>query len=188
MALRPAGRRSIKPVRHGVPVLNKAKVRALRAFFSWMDALAANPGAQLSDFARGANLRERTIWHIVRSDPALAEKYLAQIGGTAAQGLMMAFQRGIQALTATGTFHDTEEGRVVQENDVGLLGEQRRWGELFAKYVHGGFTAEAQQKGGVTINIGLPAHVRANLGLTDEQTMKKIDATIKDGVGEIIDV
>jgi hypothetical protein len=94
----------------------------------------------------------------------------------------MAMTRGLQVLQTDATFYDDEEaGRTVNERDVALMREQRAWADMFAKYVHGGYRSgddKGKQGAEININIGVPAHVRARMGL-DETEVTEIDHTLR---------
>jgi len=180
MALRPRARKSAPATRRGHAVSSPRKIKSLRAFTNWLRALEQSPSASLTTYASAEGVRAATVWRYVRSDPKIAERFVQGIAGEASQGLAMAMTRGLQIMTTDATFYDDEEaGRTVNERDVALFREQRAWCELFAKYVHGAFKKGDEKEGTtVNVNVGVPAHVVARMGL-DNIEVKKIDHTLK---------
>jgi hypothetical protein len=94
---------------------------------------------------------------------------------------MQAIHRGLDVLNVDGTYFEDDGERVVNERDVALMREQRAWFDTFAKYVHGGYRSgddKGKQGAEININIGVPAHVRARMGL-DETEVTEIDHTLR---------
>jgi len=174
MALRPRARRNPKPTRGaGRAVLSPQKVRALRAFTDWVRALEDEPSARLADFAHAKGLHTRTVWKHVHGTPSVAKTLVEGVTHQAQQGLVQALQRGLRQV----------EEMPLKPSDL------RAWAEFFAKYTHGGFRADGSGSAGgkveVSVNVGVPAHVRARLGMEDSET-KKVDATLK-SVEDLVD-
>ena len=175
MALRPYARKNPRPEKAGVSDLSPHKVKALRAYTRWLQAKETNPRASLKTHASAEGVRTATVWKHVHGTPKVAEDYVASVQGAVQQGLGMAIQKGISSLEAEG-----EEG--IGNSDA------LAWANFFAKYTHGGFKSQKDRDAPpviLNVNVGIPAHVRARLGMDDEQTLK-VDAAL-DGCKELID-
>ena len=187
MALRPRVRKHAPAVKRGHAISSPRKIKALKAFTNWVRALDTNPAADLTQYASAQGVRAATVWRYVRSDPKIAERFVHEIMGNAQQGLAMAVARWLQVLQTNATFHNDEEsGITVDEDDVALMREQRAWFDTFAKYVHGAYKRDEKGEGGTTVNVnvGVPAHVRARMGLDDVE-VQKIDHVLKKTEGLI---